>query len=467
MITDLGKSINNTLQSLFNAPITDARIDTAIKEVCAHLLASNVSSKLVLQVKDHLLEKTRLEKIAPGADKAKIIHRAVYEELTRLVDGSAQENITKGKTHVVVFVGLQGCGKTTSVCKIANFHRKRGLKVGIVCADTFRPGAFDQVKQNAIKIKVPYFGSGETDPVVVALEGVNKFKAEKFDLVLVDTSGRHTQERDLFNEMKTIVEMVAPDSVILVMDSGIGQIAETQAMGFKNDVSIGSIVLTKMDGAKKAGGALSAVVATGCPVSYIGTGEAMDDIEKFDAKRFVSKMMGQGDLEGLAEKMKEIKIDEKEMIKKMKTGNFHLRDFYDQFQQLMSLGPLSKVMEMMPGMGGMQMPEENDMKKMFCVFSSMNAAELDSDGTIFERQPKRIIRVAIGSGNTIDKVSVLLIQFKKISQMIKKMSAMPGMEGLLTGDISKMSLAQKSQIKKKAKDILPKDMFDQMSSFMK
>lgn len=468
MISALGSSINNSLKSLFTSQVTENRIDMVIKDVCTHLLSANVSTRLVMQLRSHLKEVCKVEKIAPGVDKSKFVHQAVFDSLVDLLDPKASSYaIEKSIQSVIVFVGLQGCGKTTSVCKFANFYKKRGFKVGIVCADTFRAGAFDQVKQNALKIKVPYFGSNNTDPIFVAREGVKRFKDDNFNLILVDTSGRHTQERDLFNEMKEMVSTLAPSNVVFVMDAGIGQAAETQAEGFKREVNFGSIVLTKLDGTKKAGGALSSVAATQTPVDFIGTGETMEDFERFDSQRFVSKMLGMGDLEGLAEKLKEMNIDEKEFIKKVQKGKFKLKDFYDQFQQLMGLGPLNKLVEMIPGFANFPVPEERDFKKMICIFDSMSDRELGSDGSVFEKEPRRIVRVARGSGCSVEHVTSLLLQFRKISGLMKKVSMMPGMQNLLKGDPSKMTLTQKSQLKKQAKNMLPKDVFEQMSTFLK
>eukprot|EP00866_Antonospora_locustae_P000376 jgi/Antlo1/376/306 len=468
MISDLGKSINKTLKSLFASRITDSKLELAIKDVCTHLLSSNVSTQLVMQLRSQLREKVKTENIAPGIDKSRVINQAVFDVLADLLDPKAKPFVVdKGTQNVIVFVGLQGCGKTTTVCKFANFYKKKGFKVGIVCADTFRAGAFDQVKQNALKIKVPYFGSGCSDPVVVAQEGVRRFKDDDFNLILVDTSGRHTQEKDLFHEMKEMVAAVRPSNIVFVMDAGIGQIAETQANGFKKEVDFGSIILTKIDGARKAGGAISSVAATQTPIDFVGTGEGMEDFEKFDAQRFVSKMLGMGDLQGLAEKLQDLNIDEKELIRKMQRGSFTLRDFYDQFQQIMGLGSLSKLIEMIPGFSNLPMPEEKDLKKTMCIFDSMSSKELDSDGSIFEKEKKRILRVAKGCGCSLEHVTNLLLQFRKISGIMKKMSSMSGMQNILSGDPSKLTLTQKSQMMKQAKNVLPKDLFDQMSSFLR
>lgn len=464
MISDIGSSISKTLKNLFNAPLTDQSVELFIKDTCQLLLSSNVAPEIITTLKERLQTKIRIENIPKGADKQKYVNQSVFECLTDMLDsGEKVIDPVKGARNVVLFVGLQGCGKTTTVCKFANYHKKRGFKVGIVCADTFRAGAFDQVKQNAIKIKVPYFGSDEKNPATVAKNGVDRFIKDNFDLILVDTSGRHTQEVQLFEEMKEISHLIKPTKVIFVMDAGIGQSAKDVAEGFKKEIEVGSIILTKLDGTKKAGGALSSVAATKSPIEFIGNGELMEDLEKFDSKRFVSKMLGLGDLQLLAEKLRSVDVDEKEMLKKIKAGQFLLKDFYTQFQQLLKLGPLTKLMELIPGMSGMQMPPEHEFKKLIYIFDSLSEKELNNDGSLFEKEPKRIIRIAIGSGTSPENVATLLLQFKKISQMMKKFGNMPGMSNLMSGE--NMSMSQKQHLKKQAKNMMPKDMFESMSQF--
>ncbi|KAI5179409.1 signal recognition particle subunit SRP54, partial [Pancytospora epiphaga] len=314
MIADLGRSIGSTLEGLFRRPVTDAVVEETIKNICLQLIRSNVNPQYVSKLREDVKTKISLKSMQSNANKARMVQQAVVGGLTDMLNPVTAPYVVKhGRSNVVVFVGLQGCGKTTSICKYANFYKKKGFRVGIVCADTFRAGAYDQVKQNAIKIGVPFYGSGEPDPIKVAKEGVAKFRKADFELILVDTSGRHVQEEALFEEMRGLVGAVRPDNIVFVMDSGIGQSAEDQANGFKNAVAVGGIILTKMDGAEKAGGAISSVAATGCPIEFVGTGERMDDLEMFNAKRFVSKILGMGDIEGLMEAVSSIDIDQKEM----------------------------------------------------------------------------------------------------------------------------------------------------------
>lgn len=192
-----------------------------------------------------------------------------------------------------MFVGLQGSGKTTTCTKLAHYYKRRSWRTGLVCADTFRAGAFDQLKQNAAKARIPFYGSyTEIDPVVIARDGVKKFKEENFDIIIVDTSGRHKQEESLFEEMIQVYNTIKPDNVVFVMDASIGQACEAQARAFNEKVDVGSVIVTKLDGHAKGGGALSAVAATQSPINFIGTGEHIDQFEPFDASSFVRKLLG-------------------------------------------------------------------------------------------------------------------------------------------------------------------------------
>jgi signal recognition particle subunit SRP54 len=230
-------------------------------------------------------------------------------------------------------------GKTTTIAKFANYYQRRGWKTAMVCADTFRAGAFDQLKQNATKLRVPFYGSyTEADPVTIAEDGVNQFVKDRYELIIVDTSGRHKQESALFEEMQEIAAAVQPDNTILVMDATQGQAVFDQALAFHNAVEVGAVVVTKLDGHAKGGGALSAVAATDSPIVFLGSGEHFDDLDPFDAKSFVSKLLGFGDVRGLMDAMKGDDKSQEEFMEKMSKGEFTLRDMYKQFEKVMNLG---------------------------------------------------------------------------------------------------------------------------------
>jgi signal recognition particle subunit SRP54 len=293
VLADLGRKLQASFRSLGSASVIDeAAIDAVLKEVCAALLESDVNVKLVQNLRKNV--KAQIPSEGQAFNKRRLIQKAIFNELCHLVDpGVTPWKPSKGHSNVIMFVGLQGSGKTTSCTKLAAYYQRKGWKVGLVCADTFRAGAFDQLKQNATKARIPFYGSyAETDPVQIAQDGVQRFKEEKFEIIIVDTSGRHKQETELFDEMKQIASAIQPNNVIFVMDGTIGQAADLQARGFRSAIDIGSIIITKLDGHAKGGGAISAVAATNSPIIFIGTGEHLHDLDPFDSQKFVGKLLG-------------------------------------------------------------------------------------------------------------------------------------------------------------------------------
>eukprot|EP01137_Pigoraptor_chileana_P017563 Opistho-2@75813 len=455
VLADLGRRITTALRSMTNATVIDEEVlDAMLKEICAALLESDVNVRLVKQLRTNVKAAIDFDEMAAGLNKRRIIQKAVFDELCRLVDpGVKPFQPVKGKPNVIMFVGLQGSGKTTTCTKLAYFYHKKGWKTCLICADTFRAGAFDQLKQNATKARIPFYGSyTEADPVVIAEEGVSKFKNEGFEIIIVDTSGRHKQQQELFEEMLQISNAVQPDNVIFVLDATIGQAAESQAKAFHDQVTVGSVIITKLDGHAKGGGALSAVAATQSPIIFIGTGEHMDEFERFQTRPFISKLLGMGDVGGLIDLVQDLKLDDnKELIDKLQQGIFTLRDMYEQFQNIMSMGPMGKIMSMIPGFGsdfltkGGEQESMRRLKRCMTIMDSMTDDELDSDGKMFTTQPTRVNRVSRGAGVHPREVLDLLSQYKKFAQMVKKMG---GIKGLFKGgDMSRnVNPAQMSKL---------------------
>jgi len=405
--------------------------DGMIKEICAALLEADVNVKLVGTLRRSIKATVNFKDQPPAVNKKRLIQKAVYDELVKLVDPHAEPfKPKKGKANVIMFVGLQGSGKTTTCTKLARHYQSRGFRSCLVCADTFRAGAFDQLKQNATKAKIPYFGSlTSTDPALVASEGVAKFKKERFEIIIVDTSGRHRQEKDLFDEMTQIQRAITPDQTIMVLDATIGQQAEAQSKAFKETADYGAIIITKTDGHAAGGGAISAVAATHTPIVFIGTGEHMLDLERFSPQPFVSKLLGMGDMQGLVEHVQSLNLDRKDTMKHIAEGVFTVRDLRDQLQNIMKMGPLSKMASMIPGLGQMMGGMDDDegsmkMKRMIYICDSMTTKELDSDGKMFVEQPSRMTRIARGSGTSVREVEDLLSQQKVMADMAKKMGGM-------------------------------------------
>nr|CAD7429678.1 unnamed protein product [Timema monikensis]CAD7455099.1 unnamed protein product [Timema tahoe] len=442
VLADLGRKITSALRSLSNATVINEEVLNAmLKEICAALLEADVNIRLVKKLRENVRAVIDFDEMAGGLNKRRMIQSAVFKELVKLVDpGVKAHQPVKGKHNIIMFVGLQGSGKTTTCTKLAYHYLKKNWKTCLVCADTFRAGAYDQLKQNATKARIPFYGSyTEVDPVVIAQDGVEMFKKEGFEIIIVDTSGRHKQEESLFEEMLQVSNAIRPDNIIFVMDATIGQACEAQARAFKEKVDVGSVIVTKLDGHAKGGGALSAVAATNSPIIFIGTGEHIDDFEPFKTKPFVSKLLGMGDIEGLIDRVQELELDNnEELIDKIKHGQFTLRDMYEQFQNIMKMGPFSQIMGMIPGFSqdflskGSEQESMARLKRLMTIMDSMNDAELDSrDGAkVFTKQPVRVIRVAQGSGVTEKEVKDLISQYTKFAAVVKKMG---GIKGLFKG----------------------------------
>ncbi|OWF43752.1 signal recognition particle 54 kDa protein isoform X2 [Mizuhopecten yessoensis] len=473
VLADLGRKITSALKSLSNATIINEEVlNEMLKEICKALLEADVNIKLVKQLRENVRSVIDFDEMAGGLNKRRMIQSAVFKELVKLIDpGIKAWQPMKGKNNVIMFVGLQGSGKTTTCTKMAYYYQKKGWKTCLICADTFRAGAFDQLKQNATKARIPFYGSyAEMDPVVIAQEGVEKFRNENFEVIIVDTSGRHKQEDSLFEEMLQVNNAVDPDNVVFVMDATIGQACESQARAFKEKVDVASVIITKLDGHAKGGGALSAVAATKSPVIFIGTGEHTDDFEPFKVQPFISKLLGMGDIEGLIDKVNELKLDDnEELMKKLKQGQFTLRDMYEQFQNIMKMGPFSQIMGMIPGFSsdfltkGGEQESMARLKKLMTIMDSMNDAELDSlEGErLFAKQTGRALRVARGAGVSIREVNELLTQYKKFAQMVKKMG---GIKGLFKGgDMSKnVNPAQMTKINQQMAKMMDPRVLQQM-----
>jgi len=445
VLGELGKKLTQSLRKLNSTTVIDDEvIDAYLKEVASALLMADINVRLVSELRSRIRNKMNLQDaLAAGTNRRKFIQRLLVSELAALLTPDRKPvKLKKGKSHVVMFVGLQGSGKTTTCTKYALWHHRKGWKVALVCADTFRAGAFDQLKQNATKVRIPFYGSyTETDPVAIAIEGVEAFRAENYELIIVDTSGRHRQEAALFEEMQQVSEAISPDDVVFVMDSHIGQACYDQAKAFADTVQIGSVIITKLDGHAKGGGALSAVAATNAPISFVGTGEHFDQFERFDAQSFVSRLCGLGDLQGLASTLTEVMpLDQQpELLERMAKGCFTLRDMYEQLQYVTKLGSLSNIMSMIPGAAAMSAGHDkagiHRIKRFMVMMDSMSDAELDcKKGYQIDKDLFRLLRVAKGSGSHPFAVMELLQEHKRFETMVTKM----GKAGLMkdSGDVA-------------------------------
>ena len=437
----LGSSLTGAIKKLFRAGVVDeAAVKELVRDIQRALLQADVNVKLVLDISKRIEDRALKEKVPPGISRREHVIKVVYEELTRFVgDKPVPIKMEPGKKKILMLVGIQGSGKTTHSAKLARYFLKKGLKPALICADTYRPGAYAQLQQLANRINVPIYGNLKAkDPVKVVNEGLKQFSDK--ELIIVDTAGRHKEEKELIKEMKNLEKKIKPDEVMMVIDGTIGQQALIQAQTFHEATPIGSILVTKLDGSARGGGALSAVAATGAPIKFIGTGEKVEDIEQFIPSRFVGRLLGMGDLETLLEKVHEaeIKVPQKK-AKAILSGKFTLTDMYEQFEAVKGMGPFRKIFKMLPGMSydvpdDMLNMAEDRLEKWRVIIQSMRPEEKDNPKLL---NSSRVRRVARGSGTTERDVKDLLKQYtmmRKMMKMFKRKKKLPFMgKGFPTG----------------------------------
>ena len=428
---DLSKSLGDAVRKLLKLPIVDEKaIKELVKDLQRALLQADVNVELVLQISRNVEKRAIEERLPPGIPRREHVIKVLYEELTRFLGEEAPKTtIPPGENHVIMLVGIQGTGKTTAAVKLARFYQKRALRVGIICADNFRPGAYEQLEQLASKVSIPVYGNPKNpSPEKLVKEGFSHFEKEKEDLIIVDTAGRHKNETQLMDEMKRLANLAKPDEIVLAVDGSIGQAATTQAKAFNEATEIGSILVTKLDGTAKGGGALSAVAATGAKIKFISVGEGTDDLEQFVPSNFVGRLLGIGDVASLVERVREaeIKIPEKK-ARAMLEGRFNLRDMYDQLEAVRKMGPLKKVLGMLPGAynvtdDAMENAEEK-MDAWRVMIQSMTKEEVEEPKIIDSSRARRIAR---GSGRTEKEVKELVNQYTMMKKMMKSLKHRQG-----------------------------------------
>lgn len=401
--------------------IDDATLQVLSREIQRTLLKADVPLDLVKTFTENAVRRIREEKPPAGIPPREYLIYILYDELVKLLGGEqpAEFKPTK-KPHVILLLGVEGSGKTTTAAKLAKYLIKRGYKVGLVETDTIRPAAFDQLRQLAEKIGVPFYGERDgREAVEIAKRGVQNFK--NLDVVIVDTAGRHRNEEALLQEVKAIHDAVKPDEVMLVIDATVGKLAAAQAEAFMKYLPIHSVVITKMDSTARGGGALAAVAKTGARVKLIGVGEDVDELELFNPKKFVARVLGMGDLDALVEKIKAV-FEEEEVLQEIESGKLDLLTFKKQIDGLLKLGPLSKVFQLLPGGMAAKISEEQielsqkNLKKWKAILSSMTTEELKNPEIL---NASRIRRIALGSGVTPKDVREMLAVYENLKKMSK------------------------------------------------
>jgi signal recognition particle subunit SRP54 len=412
----LRDGLQGAINSLKKAVVVDKKtVKEYLKEVQKALISADVNVKLVLDLSRKIEDRTLLEKPPGTLTRKENLVRITYDELSRLLGLGGDLDLKDGMK--VLLVGVQGSGKTTHAAKLARYYKKKGANPKLICADTFRPAAYEQLKQLSEEIQVPFYGDNiQKDTLKIIQDGL---KMHRSGLIIIDSEGRHKLDTALMEDINRIHREIRPDRTLLVLDGTIGQSAGAQAKAFSQSCKVDGLIVTKLDGSAKGGGALAACAETGSPVYFIGVGEHIEDLEPFEPKRFVGKLLGMGDLEGLLERAKEVDFDE-ESAKRMLSGKFTLTDVYQQIQQMQGMGSMDKLMEMLPI--GSKIPkelmatQEEKIKKFKFVMDSMTTEEKDDPDII---KHERIERIAAGSGTTAADVRDLLNYYKRMKKMMK------------------------------------------------
>jgi len=424
MLDNLKTSLRAAIKKIVNSSgIDEELIKELSKDIQRSLLQSDVNVKLVLEITKNIEDRSLNEKPPPGLSRKDHIVKILYDELAKLLGKDTEFHFKSGKTNKILLLGIQGSGKTTVASKLARFLTKQGYRVGVIGADTFRPGALTQLRTMCEKSSVEVYGEEKNeDPSQIVKNGLKHFENSNLDIILIDTAGRHKEEKDLLNEMKQINKVAASDLALLVIDGTIGQQCFSQAEAFHETVPVGGIIITKLDSSAKGGGALAASAATGAQVMYLGTGERIDDLEKFSPTRFVGRLLGMGDIQAVLDLANRLE-DEADGIrmKRISSGKMNMEDFYYQLEEVKKAGSFQGLLENMPGLSGMVKEDQLDkmedrVETWRYIIQSMNNDE-KSDPDILNAS--RIKRIARGSGWSERDVKELMKNYKNSKNMMK------------------------------------------------
>ena len=454
MFDALSEKISGIFRSMGgNIRLTESNIQEGLREIRLALLEADVSLPVVkdfiARVTDKALGQEVLRDVTPGQFLVKVVH----DELVELLGGATSElNLTGPEPQVIMLVGLQGSGKTTSAAKLAHLLRERKMRPYLVPADVYRPAAIDQLTTLAGQLDMPVYPSSTgMNPVDIARNAVDAARAAQSTVVLVDTAGRLHVDEPLMDELRAIKAAVRPSEILFVADAMTGQDAVTAAKAFNEALQISGVVLTKMDGDARGGAALSIKSVSGAPVKFVGMGEKIDALEVFHPERIAGRILGMGDVLTLIEKTEAV-IEEKEaeeLARKMRKAEFNLEDFRTQMRRLRSMGSLESLLKLIPGMGAlrnklgdMAVPEK-DLNRTEAIINSMTKQERGDPKLI---NGSRRQRIAKGSGTTVQDVNNLLRQFEQMRDMMKRMAggmggagaAPPGLGNALGGGFAGM-----------------------------
>lgn len=427
MLEGLGKALKKTTDKLANAIFLDKNlIDSIIRDLQRALIQADVNILLVKQLSDKI-KKAALDERIKEIDKKEHVIKLLHDELLKIL-GEKKDLKLQEKQNRIMLLGLYGAGKTTTIGKLGNYYAKRGKKVALIGLDVHRPGAPEQIQQIAEKNNLNYFiDLDEKD----ALKIWKKYesKLNQYDVVLVDTAGRHTLDKELISEIKELDKKIKPTERILIIQADIGQAAKNQSQQFKDALDISGVIITKMDSSAKAGGALTACAETQAGIYFITTGEKINDIEKFSPEKFLSRLLGMGDLESLIEKIKSITNEksQSQLQKNLEQGKLTLNDVVEQVKSMNQLGGFDKIKGMIPGMKNIDLKETGQLeqaqdktKKWEHIINSMTQEEKTNPELFDDKKTgnSRLNRVARGSGVNNSDIRSLLKQYKLLNDMI-------------------------------------------------
>lgn len=427
MFEELGERLDKAVSKIKGyGSITEDNISDVLREVRLALLEADVNYKVVKEFTNSVKEKALGEEIKKSLKPDEVFLKILKDELLELLGTEKISIVTNKNPNMLMLVGLQGSGKTTTIGKLANFLRKKhGKKPLLVAADIYRPAAIDQLKTIGKTLNIPVFEEGKKNPVEIVKDSVEYAKENKLDYILVDTAGRLQIDEELMNELININKEVKMDEVLLVLDSMIGQDAINVITGFNDKLPLTGVILTKLDGDTRGGVALSARYLTNVPIKFVGVSEKLDGLELFDAERMVGRILGMGDMMGLIEKAESImnEEDSEESLKKMKKGKYDLEDFLKQYNQMKKLGPLENLIKMIPGAKKMGLTDVHidpkEMARLEAIILSMTPKERRNPDII---KASRKERIAKGCGQNVQAVNKLLTQFEQSKKMMKMMS---------------------------------------------
>jgi len=427
MFESLGERLQNVVSKIKGyGKITEENISEMTREIRLALLEADVNYKVVKEFVNDVKEKALGEEVKRSLKPGDVFVKIVKDELTELLGGEKKDLNTSGNPAILMLVGLQGSGKTTTIGKLANLLRKKEKKKPLLVAcDVYRPAAIDQLKQIGASLNIEVYEEGKKAPVEIANNAIKYAKENGYDYVLIDTAGRLHIDENLMNELDNIKDAINPQEILLVIDSMMGQDAINVIEGFNNALPLTGVILTKLDGDTKGGVALSVRHLTNVPIKFIGVSEKMDGIDYFDPERMAGRILGMGDIISLVEKATEA-IDEKEAekaAKKMQSGKFDLEDFLAQMKQIKKLGPLENLLKLIPGASKLGLNnikiDPKQMAHVEAIVLSMTPQERKNPDII---KASRKTRIAKGCGLSVQEVNKLLTQFDQMKKMMKQFS---------------------------------------------